>query len=81
MTTQTPEQERRTAMEAKLEALHAEQAKAVEAGGKYIARHKERGKAHRPRAHRVCSSTRARRSWRRCRWPGGAATSRSVPAW
>ncbi len=40
----TPEQARRTAMEAKLDALHAEQAKAVEAGGKYIARHKERGK-------------------------------------
>ncbi|NYI45140.1 acetyl-CoA carboxylase carboxyltransferase component [Nocardioides aromaticivorans] len=41
---QTPEQLRRTAMEEKLASLHAEQAKAVEAGGKYIARHKERGK-------------------------------------
>ncbi|KRF16469.1 acetyl-CoA carboxylase carboxyltransferase subunit [Nocardioides sp. Soil797] len=35
---------RREAMLAKIEELHAEQAKAVEAGGKYIARHKERGK-------------------------------------
>ncbi|WP_183092687.1 acyl-CoA carboxylase subunit beta [Nocardioides stalactiti] len=35
---------RRDAMLAKIDALHAEQAKAVEAGGKYIARHKERGK-------------------------------------
>ncbi|AIY15691.1 acyl-CoA carboxylase subunit beta [Pimelobacter simplex] len=41
---ESPEQSRRTAMEAKLADLHAEQAKAVEAGGKYIARHKERGK-------------------------------------
>ncbi|MDN5743508.1 MAG: acyl-CoA carboxylase subunit beta [Nocardioidaceae bacterium] len=31
-------------MEAKIADLHAEQTKAVEAGGKYIARHKERGK-------------------------------------
>lgn len=31
-------------MLAKIEGLHAEQAKAVEAGGKYIARHHERGK-------------------------------------
>jgi len=36
---------RRTAMLAKIEALHAEQAKAVAGGGeKYVARHKERGK-------------------------------------
>ncbi len=34
----------RTAMLEKLEELRAEQDKAVEAGGKYIARHKERGK-------------------------------------
>ncbi|MFS3128416.1 acyl-CoA carboxylase subunit beta [Nocardioides sp. Bht2] len=36
--------ENRTAMLEKIEDLHAEQAKAVEAGGKYIARHRERGK-------------------------------------
>ncbi|MDN5894554.1 MAG: acyl-CoA carboxylase subunit beta [Nocardioides sp.] len=35
---------RREAMLEKIEDLHAEQTKAVEAGGKYIARHKERGK-------------------------------------
>src|SRR5690606_18880383 len=38
------EQTRREAMEAKLVDLHAEQTKAVEAGGKYISRHRERGK-------------------------------------
>ena len=43
-TTEAPEQARRSAMEAKLADLHAEQTKAVEAGGKYIARHQERGK-------------------------------------
>ena len=42
--TETLEQTRRASMEAKIADLHAEQAKAVEAGGKYIARHKERGK-------------------------------------
>ncbi|MFW6868736.1 acyl-CoA carboxylase subunit beta [Nocardioides sp. CPCC 206347] len=31
-------------MQAKIDDLHVEQAKAVEAGGKYIARHRERGK-------------------------------------
>jgi acetyl-CoA carboxylase carboxyltransferase component len=36
--------DRRTAMLEKIESLHAEQAKAVEAGGKYIARHLDRGK-------------------------------------
>lgn len=41
---QTTEQTRRAAMEAKIADLHAEQTKAVEAGGKYIARHTERGK-------------------------------------
>ncbi|WP_067437881.1 acyl-CoA carboxylase subunit beta [Nocardioides jensenii] len=35
---------RREAMLEKIADLHAEQTKAVEAGGKYIARHKERGK-------------------------------------
>ncbi|QIX28323.1 acyl-CoA carboxylase subunit beta [Nocardioides sp. JQ2195] len=35
---------RREAMLAKIDELHAEQTKAVEAGGKYVARHKERGK-------------------------------------
>ena len=35
---------RREEMEAKLASLHEEQQKAVEAGGKYIARHKDRGK-------------------------------------
>ncbi len=44
MTAETVEESRRTAMLDKIESLHAEQAKAVEAGGKYIARHKERGK-------------------------------------
>ena len=49
MTTQvepeaTVEEVRRTSMLAKIEELHAEQAKAVEAGGKYIARHRDRGK-------------------------------------
>ena len=41
---QAPEQTRREAMQAKLADLAAEQTKAVEAGGKYIARHQERGK-------------------------------------
>ena len=36
--------ERRTAMLAKIDALHEEQRKAVEAGGKYIQRHRDRGK-------------------------------------
>ncbi|KQZ75995.1 acyl-CoA carboxylase subunit beta [Nocardioides sp. Root151] len=36
--------DRRETMLAKIADLHAEQTKAVEAGGKYIARHKERGK-------------------------------------
>jgi acetyl-CoA carboxylase carboxyltransferase component len=36
--------DRRAAMLEKIESLHEEQAKAVNAGGKYIARHKERGK-------------------------------------
>ncbi|KRB76286.1 acetyl-CoA carboxylase carboxyltransferase subunit [Nocardioides sp. Root190] len=40
----TVEEQRRASMEAKLADLHAEQTKAVEAGGKYIARHRERGK-------------------------------------
>ena len=35
---------RREEMEAKLASLHEEQQKAVKAGGKYIARHHERGK-------------------------------------
>ncbi|WP_435770358.1 acyl-CoA carboxylase subunit beta [Nocardioides sp. SYSU DS0651] len=35
---------RREAMLAKIADLHAEQLKAVEAGGKYVARHRERGK-------------------------------------
>ncbi len=44
-TTEAPvEPSRREAMEQKLASLHEEQAKAVEAGGKYIARHRERGK-------------------------------------
>lgn len=43
-TTEAPEQSRRTAMEAKIADLHSEQTKAVEAGGKYVARHRERGK-------------------------------------
>ncbi|WP_322937538.1 acyl-CoA carboxylase subunit beta [Nocardioides bizhenqiangii] len=42
--TATTEETRRAAMLEKIESLHAEQAKAVEAGGKYIARHLERGK-------------------------------------
>ena len=42
--TTTTEETRHAAMLEKIESLHAEQAKAVEAGGKYIARHKERGK-------------------------------------
>jgi acetyl-CoA carboxylase carboxyltransferase component len=41
---QQPSRDRRESMLAKIEDLHAEQQKAVEAGGKYIARHKERGK-------------------------------------
>ncbi|WP_420873069.1 acyl-CoA carboxylase subunit beta [Nocardioides caeni] len=41
---QTVEEARRSSMKAKIADLHAEQMKAVEAGGKYIARHKERGK-------------------------------------
>ncbi len=40
----TVEEARRASMEAKIADLHVEQTKAVEAGGKYIARHKERGK-------------------------------------
>ncbi|KAA1420230.1 acyl-CoA carboxylase subunit beta [Nocardioides humilatus] len=48
MTTETTEAPveltRREAMLAKLESLHEEQAKAVEAGGKYIERHRQRGK-------------------------------------
>ncbi|RHW26001.1 acyl-CoA carboxylase subunit beta [Nocardioides immobilis] len=44
MTAETIEETRREAMLEKIESLHAEQTKAVEAGGKYIARHKERGK-------------------------------------
>jgi acetyl-CoA carboxylase carboxyltransferase component len=36
--------ERRTAMLAKIDALHEEQRKAVEAGGKYIQRHRDRSK-------------------------------------
>jgi acetyl-CoA carboxylase carboxyltransferase component len=38
------ETSRREAMLAKIEALHAEQEKAVQAGGKYIQRHRDRGK-------------------------------------
>ncbi|HJQ06101.1 MAG TPA: acyl-CoA carboxylase subunit beta [Nocardioides sp.] len=41
---QTPELTRRDSMLAKIEDLHAEQTKAVEAGGKYIQRHRDRGK-------------------------------------
>ncbi|MFC5729226.1 MULTISPECIES: acyl-CoA carboxylase subunit beta [Nocardioides] len=44
MTAETVEETRRRSMLAKIEDLHAEQQKAVEAGGKYIARHKARGK-------------------------------------
>src|SRR6202007_2901399 len=36
--------ERREAMLGKIESLHEEHRKAVEAGGKYIQRHKDRGK-------------------------------------
>ncbi|HWU21355.1 MAG TPA: carboxyl transferase domain-containing protein, partial [Nocardioides sp.] len=41
---QAPELTRRDSMLAKIEDLHAEQTKAVEAGGKYIQRHRDRGK-------------------------------------
>ncbi len=41
---ETPPVDRREAMLAKIASLHEEQTKAVEAGGKYIARHKQRGK-------------------------------------
>src|SRR3546814_4910772 len=44
MTVDTSPESRRDSMLAKIDELHAEQAKAVGAGGKYIARHKERGK-------------------------------------
>ncbi|NYG59655.1 acetyl-CoA carboxylase carboxyltransferase component [Nocardioides daedukensis] len=44
MTVDAAPESRRDSMLAKIEELHAEQTKAVEAGGKYITRHKERGK-------------------------------------
>src|SRR3546814_2845504 len=44
LTVDTAPESRRDSMLAKIDELHAEQAKAVGAGGKYIARHKERGK-------------------------------------